>query len=96
MSFAFDAYRKIKENEKLRNTRGQLFRTPELRGKTQKRKGILAEEMTPHQKRKIEQLLNETSANNKILKQKQIMITIFVTMALIALIVSLFKWAFLN
>lgn len=96
MSFGNDAYRKIKENEKLRNLRGALFRAPELRGKPQERKAMSVEEMTPHQKQKIEQLLKETDAHNQVLKRKQIVITIIVTLVLLAMIIILFEWAFLS
>jgi hypothetical protein len=96
MSFANDAYRKIKENEKLRFTRGQLFQTPELRGKVKKRNVKPVLKMTPHEKRKVEQLMKNSNADNRMLKRKSIIITFIISIAIVTMIIFLFKWAFLS
>lgn len=94
MSFATDAYRKIKENERLRNFGGQLFKKAALSGKITKKKNGIIEKMTPHQKRKLDVFLAESREQDLVLKKKHAIISIFISILLILLLITLFKWAF--
>lgn len=94
MSFAADAYRRIKENERLRNFGGQLFKKVTLNSKVIKKKNGITEKMTPHQKRKLDVFLAESREQELVLRKKHVIISIFISILLILLLITLFKWAF--